>query len=463
MRAIIVLALVLCGLLLPAAAQERAPKPNVIVILADDLGYADLGVHGLKRALTPHIDSLAREGVRCTSGYASGTYCSPTRAGLLTGRYQQRFGHEFNPHQGDPDVLGLPTSETTFADRMKALGYATGAIGKWHLGITERFHPLRRGFDEFYGFLGGAHRYFPTPGAPLPRKDDVAAHIAGAPVEAGGKPVEWEGYLTERLGAEAASFVQRHRERPFFLYLAFNAVHTPLQATEKYLERVKGVDNPARRTYLAMLSAMDDAVGTVLAAVRQAGLDERTLVVFLSDNGGPTDKYAPNASFNGPLHGGKGDTWEGGVRVPFLLRWPGRLPSGKVYDEPVIQLDLLPTAVAAAGGRVDSAWKLDGVDLLPYLTGTAKGQPHEALFWRMGPNWGIRQGNWKIVRTYRSGEPQLFDLSADLGETRDRRAEQPDTYAQLERRWQAWNRQLAEPRWVDPNPDPYARNPQPMP
>src|SRR5215207_5541434 len=207
-RNLLILWLFLLLLPLELGFSAEAKKPNILFIVGDDMGYADVGFHGCKDIPTPNLDALAKSGVRCTSGYVSGVYCSPTRAGLLTGRYQQRFGHEFNPHQGDPDVLGLPTTEVTFADRMRSLGYATGVVGKWHLGITEQFHPLRRGFDEFYGFLGGAHRYFPTPGAPLPRKDDVAAHISGAPVESGGKPVEWEGYLTDRLGAEAASFVE---------------------------------------------------------------------------------------------------------------------------------------------------------------------------------------------------------------------------------------------------------------
>lgn len=460
MRAILAVVMALGLLAIPAASVERPSRPNIIVIVADDLGYADLGVHGLREVPTPHIDSLAREGVRCTSGYVSGTYCSPTRAGLLTGRYQQRFGYEYNPHKGEADVLGLPTTETTFADRMKALGYATGAVGKWHLGVTEKFHPLSRGFDAFYGFVGGAHSYFPTPEAKAPGKTDVTALTFRAPIEYQRKPVAWDGYLTDRLGAEAASFVERHREQPFFLYLAFNAVHTPMHASEKYLERVKGVADPRRRTYLAMLSAMDDAVGTVLSTVHKAGLDERTLIVFISDNGGPTDKYAVNGSSNGPLRGSKGDTWEGGVRVPFLVRWKGRLPAGKVYDEPVIQLDLLPTALAAAGGEVRPEWKLDGVDLLPYLSGKATGRPHDALFWRMGRHWGVRQGNWKAVQTYRSGEPALFNLSTDLGETRDLRAQHPQVYSAFHAKWQRWNAELSEPRWVDPNPDPYAARPK---
>src|SRR4051794_29379549 len=383
-----------CGL---GLAAER-PRPNVLILVADDLGYGDLGFQGGRDIPTPHLDALAGRGVRCSNGYVSGPYCSPTRAGLLTGRYQQRFGHEFNPGEragDDNNNLGLPLSETTLADRLKAAGYATALVGKWHLGSAPKFHPQRRGFDEFFGFLAGAHPYFPGQGEPIYRGTEV---------------VKEQEYLTDAFAREAVSFIDRHRETPFLLYLAFNAVHTPMHATDPRLSRFAAIEDEARRTYAAMLSAMDEGVGRVLDTLRARGLEEDTLVVFFSDNGGPTMPGTTiNASRNDPLRGSKRTTLEGGVRVPFAARWPARLPAGKVYEHPVIQLDLLPTLLSAAGVEAKPDWKLDGVNLLPYWTGTESRTPHETLYWRMGNQMAIRRGDWKLVRydpaAERIGEP----------------------------------------------------------
>jgi arylsulfatase A-like enzyme len=427
------------------AAQER--KPNVLVILADDLGYADIGVHGCKEVATPHIDSLAKNGVRCTSGYVSGPYCSPTRASLLTGRYQQRFGHEFNPAllaQGGTGQ-GLPTSETTLADRMKTAGYATGLVGKWHLGEEEKFHPLNRGFTEFYGFLPGSHSYFTS--------DDKTR----GPIYRNRQRVEIDGYLTDVLAREAGAFIERHQKEPFFLYLAFNAVHTPMEAPEALVKKFAHVADPRRRTYLAMTAALDEAVGKVLDKLRSAGLEENTLVFFFSDNGGPCGKkFAANASSNAPLRGSKGDTWEGGIRVPFLVQWKGKLPAAKVYEQPVIQLDIAATALAAAGVEAKPEWKLDGVNLLPNLEGKAKGAPHEALYWRFGEQMAIRKGDWKLVRPdfdldvpfgKIAEKPLLFNLAEDIGEKTDLAAKHPDKMKELQAQWQQWSAGLAAPAW----------------
>ncbi len=301
----------------------------------------------------------------------SGPYCSPTRAGLLTGRYQQRFGHEFNP--GNGPELGLPLSETTIADRLRSAGYATGLVGKWHLGAAPEFHPQRRGFDEFFGFLGGAHSYFPGQGAPIYR---------------GTSEVKEPGYLTDAFGREAVAFIDRHKAGPFFLYLAFNAVHTPMDATDARLKRFEAIADTRRRTYAAMLTAMDEAVGQVLDKLRAEGLDEDTLVVFFSDNGGPTMPGTTiNASRNDPLRGSKRTTLEGGIRVPFAWRWTGTLPAGTVYERPIIQLDVLPTALAAAGVEAEPGWRLDGVNLLPYLSGReARRSARDALLADGGPD-----------------------------------------------------------------------------
>jgi arylsulfatase A-like enzyme len=447
------LAAVIAGLplVIPAArgADPVTRRPNILVILADDLGYADIGVHGCTDIPTPHIDALARDGVRCSSGYVSGPYCSPTRAALLTGRYQQRFGHEFNPallRQGGMGQ-GLHPDEVTLARRLKDAGYATGLVGKWHLGEEDKFHPLNRGFGEFFGFLAARHDYV--------RTDDTTY----GPVYRGRERVGFDGYLTDVLAGEAAAFIDRHRDEPFFLYLAFNAVHTPLQATEPALRQFAGIKDPTRRTHAAMTAKLDEAVGRVLGKLRDAELEERTLVFFLSDNGGPINKFAANGSRNTPLRGSKGDTWEGGIRVPFLVRWKGRLPAGKVYDRPVIQLDIHATALATAGVEVKPARKLDGVDLLPYLEGKNASPPHDALYWRFGEQMAIRMGDWKLVRADLAtdkefgdlaAKPMLFNLAEDIGEKNDLAATHRQKAKEMTEVWQRWNEGLVPPAWPHP-------------
>lgn len=432
-RLALVLALGLCGAAAgggaaaPAAPAAAPRKPNILVIVGDDMGYGDIGVHGCRDIPTPNIDSLAKNGVRCANGYVSGPYCSPTRAALLTGRYQQRFGHEFNPgNNGRVADFGLALSETTLADRLKSQGYATGWVGKWHLGSEARFHPLKRGFGEAFGFLGGAHPYLAGRGPELFR---------------GMEQTEESEYLTDAFRREALAFIGRHRQEPFFLYLAFNAVHLPLQATEKYRDRFPNLREPKRRTYAAMMSAMDDAVGAVLARLREEKLEEDTLLFFISDNGGPT----ANASSNGPLRGHKATTWEGGIRVPWLAQWKGRLPAGKVYEQPVIQLDIAPTALAAADAPADG--KLEGVNLLPYFRGEKEGAPHEALFWRFGEQTAVRMGDWKLVAARGSGGKRLFNLKDDLGETKDLTSACPDKAKELQAAWDAWNKGNVPPAW----------------
>jgi len=424
------------------AAEAAARKPNIIVILADDLGYADVGAHGCKDIPTPHVDSIARGGLRLTSGYVSHPFCSPTRAGLMTGRYQQRFGHENNPvYSTALDKVGLPLDQVTLPQTLKAAGYVTGLVGKWHLGAAPHFHPMKRGFDEFFGFLGGGHDYFKAEIEDTPREYAIA-------IQRDGKPVPLTGYLTDVLGSEAAAFIDRHRKEPFFLYLSFNAPHTPLQSPEKYQERVKNIEDKTRRLYAALVVAMDDAIGVVLEKLRSTGLEQDTLVFFLSDNGGPTPVTHTS---NAPLRGNKGDVLEGGVRVPFFVRWPGRLPEGKTYDEPVISLDIFPTAVAAAGGQPAADLKLDGVNLLPHIGGQASGPPHERLFWRTGGGaaMAVREGRFKVVRTG-TKPPELYDLKEDIAEARDLAADKPDVVARLAKAYDEWNKELVPPLWAQP-------------
>lgn len=407
-----------------------ARKPNVIVIVSDDHGYNEIGLQG-GDIPTPNIDSIGKNGVRFSNGYVSCPVCSPTRAGIMTGRYQQRFGHEFNP--GPPaqaqENFGLPLTEKTFANHMKELGYATGMVGKWHLGYKPEYHPMKRGFDEYFGFLGGAHSYIDS------QADNANSILKGT------EPVEEKEYLTDAFTREATAFVDRHRGEPFFLYLAFNAVHAPLQGAEKYLDRFANMADQKRRTFAAMLSALDDGVGKVLAKIREHKLEGDTLILFVGDNGGPTPQ---TTSRNNPLRGYKAQAWEGGIRVPFLAQWPGKLPKGKIYENPVIALDFLPTAVAAGGGKPPSG--LDGVDLLPYVTGKNNAAPHDALYWRFGLQRAIRKGDWKLVQAA-TDSWELYNLREDISESKNLASSQPERAKELLAAYEAWNSQLAEPRW----------------
>jgi arylsulfatase A-like enzyme len=439
----------------PLIAQTR--KPNVIVILADDLGFSDLGVQGGRDIPTPNIDSLAKNGIRCTQAYVSCPYCSPTRAGLNTGRYQTRFGHEFNePGPAQRDSFGLPLSEKTIANRFKDLGYATGAIGKWHLGYTLDRRPTARGYDEFFGTLGNTPFFSPT---------NFVDSRKGTEIQPMNGP---NFYTTDAYAERAEQFIAAHKGGPFLLYLPFNAQHVPAQAPQKYLDRFPGITDEARKLYAGMLAALDDAVGRVLKSVRDANLEDNTLIFFTSDNGGPMTKMGPNGSNNKPLKGQKGDTWEGGIHVPLFVQWKGHLPASKVYEQPVISLDILPTAIAAAGSQPGTDWQLDGVNLLPHFGGQNTAAPHDHLCWRFGTQWAIRQGNWKLAagldydanpmpppqpNLLKPTAPQLYNLADDPGETKDLAAAQPEKVAALKALYDKWNAQNKDPIWV-PNPNP---------
>ena len=423
------------------AQDASESRPNVLIIVGDDMGYADVGFHGCKDIPTPNLDALASRSMRFTNGYVTGPYCSPTRAGLLTGRYQQRFGHEFNP---GGNGQGLPLGETTLADRLQKAGYKTALVGKWHLGNAPDQRPLRRGFQEFFGFLGGAHSYFESEG-----------------ILRGDKPAGPIDYTTDVFAKEAVAFIDKNRKEPWFLYLAFNAVHTPMHATEERLRKFASIQDPQRRKYAAMMSAMDDAIGLVQDALKATGQDTRTLVGFISDNGGPTmEGVTVNGSNNTPLRGSKRTTLEGGVRVPFLLSWPGVITPG-VDERPVIQLDLHATALAACQIPVQPEWKLDGVNLMRYMNGKNASAPHEALYWRFGPQMAIRKGVWKLVRYDKTADGQstgggprdrvtqakLYDLSKDIHEDNDLSGQMPDKVKELQSDWDRWNQSNIAPLW----------------
>ena len=438
-------ALLLTALLTASAAD----RPNIIVILADDLGYADIGAHGAGDIHTPNIDRLAASGVLCTDGYVTHPFCSPTRAALVTGRYQQRFGNECNP-QYDPlnPFLGLRRGERTIADRLKAAGYVCGVIGKWHLGAASPFHPLRRGFDYFFGFLGGGHDYF---------RVDLRRPLGGGyflPLEENGRPLTLDGYLTDVLSDAAVRFIERHAERPYFLYVAYNAPHTPLQAPQAYIRRYASIADPKRRVYAAMVTAMDAGIGRILEALERTHQLERTLVFFLSDNGGIP---RTSGSSNGPLRGTKGMLYEGGIRVPFLVSWPERLPKGRRYAEPVSSLDIAATAAAVAGLDAKAAAGLEGINLVPYLSGERQEPPQRALFWRAdgGTRWAVRKGRWKLVKPAANEAVELYDLQEDIAEANDLAKQKPEVVDRLRALYQAWNKHNIPPRF--PNPQPYRK------
>ena len=424
-----------------AINNHGATRPNIVLILADDMGYADIGAHGCEDIPTPHIDRIASEGVHFTNAYANGSYCTPTRVALMSCRYQQRSGNDDLPQVTGP----LPLPIKTLADRLNEAGYLTGMVGKWHLGGQAGYTPLERGFDEFFGFLGGGHMYLPNPkGYSSGYNEPIVRQTSSVP---------YPNYLTDAFGDEAAAFLKRHRdtEQPLFLYLAFNAVHTPLQATGEYLDRFPDLTGK-RRTYAAMLSAMDDAIGQVLQELYASGRADDTMVIFHNDNGGPTTRNAVNGSRNTPLRGSKCETFEGGIRVPLAIRWPGVIKSGTTYAQPVMSFDLSVTALSLA--NADMA-EIDGANLMPFLSGRKRGTPHEALFWRSrtrNNNYAVRRGDWKYVwsteGTERPGPNQtpardyLFNLAKDFEEQNDLSARHPEILEELKQLYAKWDAEM---------------------
>jgi arylsulfatase A-like enzyme len=428
MKSIALLTAFCFGIVANVAADND--RPNIVLILADDLGYGDVGFNGCSDIPTPNIDALAAEGIRFANGYSSHPFCSPMRAGLMAGRYQHRIGYvnnvAFDPHN---QKMGLPVSQPTIASRLHDAGYRTGMVGKWHLGAASPFHPLNRGFDFFYGFLGGGHDYFIVDTTIQLNENYKTA------LDDNGKPVSFEGYLTDALTDHAIRFIEGSDGHPYFLYVAYNAPHGPLQAPADKIAEFSSINDTKRRTYAAMVSAMDDQIGRLLKTLDKRGQRENTLVVFLSDNGGP--EHA-NASDNGPLRGQKGDVYEGGIHVPFVMRMPGTLPAGTVYHNPVISIDVSQTALALAGAPLDE--NPDGVNLFPFILGEQDGPPHEALFWRTGGDAkrAVRRGNDKLVIL--NGEMSLFDLGADLEESIDVAGSNEAVVAETSKLFEAWNK-----------------------
>ena len=413
----------LAAILAVALTQGAEMRPNILVVYLDDMGWAQTGAYGGKLAPTPALDAIAKNGVRFTDGYVSACICGPSRVGLMTGRYQARTGHDANGNRGGRELL---LSETTLAQRLKAEGYATGIVGKWHLGDTdERFLPVSRGFDYAVGSVGnlGEAGFF--------RGREMIKNLPGAPI------------TSPLYAEEAAKFIGEHRAQPWFLYLALNAVHTPHVASERWLAKFAQLGNAEQR-YAALLAEADEAVGRVMAKLRELRLEENTLVFVISDNGGA----AAQAEMGG-LRGRKWFLWEGGIRVAWMVQWKGRIPAGRVSPEPVIQLDVLPTALAAAGRTVDAAWQLDGVNLLPLLEGKVDRLAPRELYFRFGVQYAVRQGDWKLVKAAKDMAPMLVNLAKDRGEAVDRVAQEPERARALQALYDQWNARMQPPRWED--------------
>jgi arylsulfatase A-like enzyme len=441
----------LASVLLSNTQLFAADKPNFIIILTDDQGYADVGFNGSKDIRTPHIDRIANEGTKFNNGYVSYAVCGPSRAGLLTGRYQGRFGFDRNPHMDPTDITsGMPLDEKMISEVLKPVGYTSSIIGKWHMGSHPELTPNKRGFDHFYGFLAGGHRYFPED---LIYKDIAEGLAQENPKKIwtswyytklleNDKRIETTEYLTDELSNSAVEFIKREKDNPFFLYLSYNAPHTPLQASKEYLDRNKHIPKGKRRTYAAMITAVDDGVGRVLATLDELGIDDNTLVFFLSDNGGPESK---NASDNGELRGHKGDYYEGGIHVPFAMRWPGKVPAGQVYNNSVSSLDILATFAGLTNAPIAKERPLDGVNLMPFVTGENKEQPHEILFWRNFDKGIVaaRRGDNKTILFKKNQQKHLYNLDKDLSETSNLYKTKTETFNKQQAEMASWESKLA--------------------
>lgn len=410
-----------------ASSAGAADRPNLVVLFADDMGYGQPSSYGGTLAATPHIDALAAAGARFTQGYAAACVCSPSRVGLLTGRHPARTGQDHLINR-DPARF-LSREETLLPQLLKEAGYATGIFGKWHLGHGEGYRPTDRGFDTYYG--------------PYTNKNQVEHYNRGT--DAVPKPP----IDSPVLAAEAARFIAAHRDRPFFLYVPFTAVHAPHEASPGWLDRFSGITDPRARVYAAMCAELDEAVGIVVAALRENGLEDNTLVLFTSDNGREDLAVADN----GPLRGSKWSLLEGGIREPLVIRWPGRIAPGRTVDTPVSLLDFFPTALAVAGMPVPASLELDGVSLLPLLLSETASLPRDTFFWRYGAQFALRQGDWKLVRSERDEPLTLYHLAADPGESNDLSTAEPGRAAALLACWEAWNAAMRPPRWDDPRAD----------
>lgn len=464
---------------------RKAKRPNIIILLADDLGAYETSAYGGKELQTKHIDALAARGVLCQEAYITSPICAPSRAGLITGRYQQRFGFELNIHERYPrnrlehwvyksfiarkdwrvargraaapsleDMLkqGLPPTELTLAELLKKQGYNTAAIGKWHMGYSEQALPMNRGFDYHYGFYEAFSLYAPK------KQDTIINHYhknfsdkhiwrkarkGNCAIRRNGEEIEENRYLTNVLAEEACQWMRTHRDAPFFLYLPFSAPHTPFQATKHYYDMFAHVEDENKRVYYAMIQALDDAIGRVVQEVADLGIEEETLIIFLSDNGGATYTLAAD---NSPLREGKFSNFEGGIRVPMIWSWPGHLPEGRVESKPISALDIAATVLPLAGAEEPTERPLDGFDIFEVLKGE-QALPERKLYWRSLYQKAIRSGDWKLFVDELGGSLCLYNIAEDQGEKRNLAQEHPSTVAKLRQELAQWEEGLIAPRW----------------
>ncbi|MDI1315635.1 sulfatase-like hydrolase/transferase [Prosthecobacter sp.] len=454
------LSTILLGLLAYAVNLAAAERPNILVILCDDLGYADVGFNGAKDITTPHLDTLAKNGTIFTSAYVCHPFCGPSRMGFVSGRYPHNYGGQYNLPNGGKGMAqynkeGIPVSETLISTVLQDAGYHTGLLGKWHMGLEPQFHPNARGFDDFYGFLGGGHMYFPEKYVPIYErqsksgKGEINEYVV--PLQRNGTEVKETEYLTDALSREASRFVTESAatKKPFFLYLAYNAPHTPLEAKAEDLAKFASIQDPKRRTYAAMVYAVDRGVGQIVKTLKSTGTLDNTLIVFFSDNGGQLGDGANNA----PLKGGKGDCFEGGYRVPMFFHWPKVVPAGQKFEHPVSSLDFYPTFTQLAGASIPSGKQLDGKDI--WADFLAQRSPHQgqmiyALRHRDGfNNVGARQDQWKLSLSGRNGQWALFDLNADIAEEHDVSGQHAQRVKDMVSKTEQWSRTCVEPKWFD--------------
>lgn len=466
--------------------KDNCQKPNIVIILADDLGKNDISLYGAPPITTPNIDAIGQKGVTFTEGYISSPICAPSRAGLLTGRYQQRFGFEYQPHDRYPrnrlemlvyrhfiakgdwlvaeqtsfppftEVVknGMPSSEILLPEILHAKGYATGIFGKWHLGAGDHAIPSNRGFSKQYGFYEAYSLYMADTSEPNiinQRHSDFSdpfiwgkGRTGTCAIRLNNEVIDEKYYLTDRIAEEANAFIREHAEEPFFLYVPFLAPHTPFQATKAYYDRLTHIEDRNKRVYNAMILQLDDAVGSIVRQLEELGLAENTIIFFLSDNGGAAYTKATD---NHPLKGGKFTNFEGGLNVPFMIRWDGKVKSGSNFPYPVIAMDVFATALEAAGVDLPHDRPMDGRSLLPFLSEEHAGPVHEGLFWRSGYSRAVRLGQWKLVTDLHSGNMALYDLNTDKNEQHDLHLQRPDVVKMLQVRYASWDREMQSPAW----------------
>lgn len=436
-----------------SSKKETKQQPNILVILCDDLGYNDVGFNGSKDITTPSLDKLANNGTVFSSAYVAHPFCGPSRAALMTGRYPHPINSQFNlPPNSETIGKGIPLSETFMSKLLQESGYYTGAIGKWHLGSIEKYHPNNRGFDDFYGFLGGGHNYFPEQYRAAYEKQKKAGREVIfeylLPLEHNGVNVASDKYVTDELSDEAVRFITeaRDKEKPFFLYLAYNAPHTPLEAKKEDEAKFTHIKDKYRRTYAAMVYAVDRGVSNVVETLKSNGQFDNTLIVFLSDNGGKVSKGANNY----PLREGKGSTCEGGFRVPMFFHWPGQIPAGKTFEHPVSALDFYPTFAALAGAQIPENKILDGKDVMSNVKDGSNPRKGEMIYvcrHREGyTDVGARRDNWKALKIEKKPW-QLINLDTDISESNDLSKDHPELLKEIVQETEKWSKTHIQPEW----------------